>query len=345
MAESMGRFEWVGKLARAALLGILVLLALMVIGTVALMVVTVFTDMPQWSDLAPWLLVLVIVSEVVGVVLVFMLYGLVRVVVANEAAVRSTAGEVMRMETLLTDQTEATKKLVDLASLSDRAKSLIYREREVEALREVIHHDMVKQDYGAAESLIETLETHWGFSDEAVRLREELAASQKATLEEKIDKAVARIQGIIDQRDWTQAVREAKRIQRVFPDNPKVTGLGGRIEDAYSQYKRELLEAYGEAVKKKDIDRGFELLKELDQYLTPQEAAAMQESARGVTRARLLNLGVQFAIQVTDKNWKQALAVGEQIVSEYPNTRMAHEVESKMELLQARANAEAAGGP
>jgi outer membrane protein assembly factor BamD (BamD/ComL family) len=63
----------------------------------------------------------------------------------------------------------------------------------------------------------------------------------------------------------------------------------------------------------------------------------MEESARGVFRAKLHNLGVQFAICVTDQRWAEAIEVGEQIISEYPNTRMASEVRSKMDQLRARA--------
>ena len=84
-----------------------------------------------------------------------------------------------------------------------------------------------------------------------------------------------------------------------------------------------MLQSYGEAVRKKDVDRSIELLHELDIYLTPQEAAALQESARGVFRAKLHQMGVQFAICVTDERWSEAIRAGEDIVREFPNPRMA----------------------
>ena len=75
------------------------------------------------------------------------------------------------------------------------------------------------------------------------------------------------------------------------------------------------------------------------------------ESARGVFRAKLHNLGVQFAIRVTDQNWSEALVIGEQIMDEYPNTRMAQEVQEKQRLAEAtseveekKARAKKAGG-
>jgi hypothetical protein len=145
------------------------------------------------------------------------------------------------------------------------------------------------------------------------------------------------VQAIIDRRDWARALREAQRAIRIFPNDPKVALLVDRVHNARSQHKSELLKRYGEAVKKNDVDGGIELLKELDQYLTPQEGAALQESARGVFRAKLHNLGVQFAISVTEQRWVDAVATGEQIIQEYPNSRMAHEVREKLDALRLRA--------
>ncbi len=131
---------------------------------------------------------------------------------------------------------------------------------------------------------------------------------------------------------------------KVFPKDPKIVGLDERIESARAAHKHQLLQEYDQAVLKQDIDRSVELLKELDLYLTPQEGAALAESARGVFRAKLHNLGVQFALCVTDKNWAKAVEAGEDIVREFPNSRMAHEVQEKMDLLRRRATAGAEAG-
>ena len=270
----------------------------------------------------------------------FVLHGLVRIVSANEYAVHQAAGRLVRIETLMSSQASALRDLVELGSLSDRAKSLVYREREIEAIREVVHHDLMKQDYRTAAAHIDHLENQLGYVDEASRLRKALEASRKGTREEQADVVIERIQGILDAHDWPRAQRESQRAMSLFPDNPKIANLPERIETARVQHKRDLLQAYGEATRRKDVDRGIELLRELDAYLTPQEAAALEESARGVFKAKLHNLGVQFALCVTDKNWPMALSVGEQIVGEYPNTRMAQEVREKLDHLRARAETE-----
>ena len=337
MAEETGRFEWVGKLARVGLIGVVVILALVIINAVALIVMEI-PDLENWTDLTPP--ILVIIGSLVGLLVAFVLYGLTRAYIEHCHSADSASGRLGQIEALLADQGGAIKELAELASLSDRAKSLVYREHEIEALREAVSHDMVRQDYKSAEALINSLDSQLGYVDEAARLREELETSRKSTLDEKIDAAVKRIQDIVATYDWARAVRESKRVIKLFPDNPRVASLLERIDAARTKHKRELLQAYGEAVRKKDVDQSINLLKELDLYLAPQEAAALADSARGVFKAKLHNLGVQFAIRVTDKSWAQAVEVGQEIINEYPNSRMAHEVRQKLDLMSARAEAD-----
>ncbi|MCK4959755.1 MAG: hypothetical protein KAT00_10140, partial [Planctomycetes bacterium] len=60
--------------------------------------------------------------------------------------------------------------------------------------------------------------------------------------------------------------------------------------------------------------------------------------ASGVFRNKLHNLGVQFALAVTERQWSKALQAAEQITSDFPNTRMAHEIRGKLDILQERAH-------
>ena len=128
MPEQAERFEWIGKAARAGLICTLAFLGLCLIGTVALTVMAIL-DARGWLDTAP--LVLACLAHLVAGVWAFVLYGLVRVIVANEFAVSSAAGRLGRVETLMQQQTASSEKLIDMASLSDQARSLIFREREV----------------------------------------------------------------------------------------------------------------------------------------------------------------------------------------------------------------------
>jgi len=170
------------------------------------------------------------------------------------------------------------------------------------------------------------------------RIRDRLVVmlSSDATTDEKVDAQLRRIQQIVERRDWGRAKREAERLTALFPGSDKAAALPKQVQASYVKHKRQLLEAYGQAIAKNDVDRGIELLRELDPYLTPQEAAALEESARGVFRAKLHNYGVRFAIAVTDQRWDEALATGEEIIREYPNSRMAQEVRQNMDHLRAR---------
>ncbi len=333
MPDKSERYGWVWKLARVGMIATLALLALALVGMIALCVVT--AQEHGFQACIPY--IFAALALLVAAAWTAVTYGVVRVIVANEHSVARLSGRTGQIETLLSDQAESLKKLIDLTSMSDQARSLIYRERELDALRETIHTDLMREDYDAAEKLISDFEKNVGMPQEAARLRRELEATRKASEEEKVNRAVARVEQIIESQDWSRAAREAERLARQYPESDKVAKLPGRIQAAKTSHKRELLQAYDEAVRKNDIDGSIELLRELDRYLTPQEAAAMEESARGVFRAKLHNLGVQFAICVTEERWADALATGEQIVNEFPNSRMAHEVGEKMEMLRTRA--------
>jgi len=337
MAPQAGSFAWVVRIARAAAIAVVAAMVLAAIYTIFQFVDPLMHG-PASFEAVGRLAVMLSVEIAIGLLAV-LAYGVAAAVVSNEQAVRRLGGAMDRQETLLNEVVENGRQTVELMSLSDQARSLLFRDKEIENFREAAHSDFMHQDYKTAALIIEKMETEFGYIDEAARLREEMEASKKSTLDEKISKAIARIDEIVARRDWARAFREAKRVVRLFPDNEKVRSLPERIEAARDKHKRDLLHAYGEAVRKNDVDRGIELLQELDQYLTPQEGAALAESARGVFRARLHNLGVQFAIHVTEKAWAEAVQAGEEIVREFPNSRMAQEVRSKMDQLKARAEA------
>jgi len=333
MARQTGRFEWICKLARIALIAGLTTLAFTVAAT-AVQLVGGAGKADAWTTAFR---AVSIVGQFIAAVGCIVAYGLVRLLVTWDGRGGDLSGRLDRLEALMADSNDAAKRTSELVSLSDKTKSLIYRERELEAIRETIHHDLISQRYQAAEAMIDEIEKDFGYADEAAQLRQEVEESRKATLDEKIDAAISRIQTILRTHDWARGLREARRIMKLFPDNERISALPHRINDAREQHKRQLLQNYGEAVRKNDIDRGVELLKELDLYLTPQEAAALEESARGVFKARLHQFGVQFAISVSDQRWNEAIAAGEQIIREFPNSRMAQEVRQKLDVLRTKA--------
>jgi hypothetical protein len=334
MSDDNSRPSRLLRVARVWVVAAWVFLALAVAVTVAMAVANLRAS-PSWTAAVP--LAVALAGELAAAVWVAVIYGIIQVLLSGQYYLGQTTGRLGRIEGMLEELSASTKTLNELARLSDRAKRLVCQEQEIEALRETVRRELTLQDYEAADAMIDAIEKELGYTEEAARMRDEAVAVRRTTMEEKVDVSVKRIQGIIDRRDWARASREAQRLIKIMPQSERIAALPQRIDTAKAQHKRELLQAYGEAVRRNDVDRSIDLLKQLDIYLTSQEAAALQESARGVFRARLHNLGVQFAICVTDQRWAEAVATGEQIILEYPNSRMATEVRSKMEQLRARA--------
>jgi hypothetical protein len=345
MDEQRNRFAWLATVSKAAAIVTVAAAAVAAAGCAAMIVIrsadAVRTG--EWGSVAAYAVGLLACPLLAAWAVV--VCGLVQVLLANESDVSVAAGRLSRIETLLADQGHSLARLINLASLSDKAKSLIYRDRELEAVSEVVHEDLMRQDYDTAAAMIDMMEQQFGYADQAARFREELEKTKKATLEEKVEHAVERVQKVVEAHDWPRAARAAEKIRDLFPDNPAAAELPAKVEEQRVRHKRDLLESYGEAVRKNDVNRGVDLLAELDHYLTPQEAAALEESARGVFKAKLHNLGVQFAIHVTDQRWAEAVATGEEIMRDFPNSRMCHEVREKMAQLRELMGTVAAEGP
>ncbi len=338
MAHRYGRFTWLVYVARIALVASLVTLA----GAFALTVGWgIFAY--RWTGEIPWLLILAGLAELAAAPMLVVALAMVRLWVTTYSAVMAINSRVSRAESVLEASREHLKQIADVSSLSDQAKMMVYHDREVEAVQEVVNACLARQDYDHAEAVITRMEHQLGYRDEARRLRDLVAASRSATREETIRAAVQRVEGIIEQRNWARARREAERLADVFPGSALVAELPDRITERMNAHKRDLLQRYDEAVRRNDVDRSIELLRELDRYLTPTEAAALKESARGVFRAKLHNLGVQFAVAVTEQRWAHAVRSGEQIIAEFPNSRMAEEVSSKLDTLHQLAGQPAAG--
>ena len=120
--------------------------------------------------------------------------------------------------------------------------------------------------------------------------------------------------------------------------------LHRRMKELQEQHKLELKRAWEEAVRRSDTDRAIDVIRELDQYLSPAEAAALQSSARHVFKEKLVQLGVQFRFAVTEKRWQDALATGLELIREFPNARMANEVREALDTLRERARLAAETG-
>ena len=118
------------------------------------------------------------------------------------------------------------------------------------------------------------------------------------------------------------------------PDSEQAKDMRQKLIDKKNERKKILLSAWDDAIKRQATDRSLEILRDLDQYLTPNEGIALQEAARDVFRTKLHNLGVRFSLAVSNKDWSTALITGRQIITEFPNSKMAGEIREKIEILK-----------
>lgn len=335
MASADMRFGWIHQVARL----LAVVLSAVGAGFIGLGAVVAIVG-AFWQRPTDWQLLGagcgMIIAGLLLLLVGLLVYGLFRLLLKLEA-------HTFRMRDVLMDLSESASRQRDLlgvvadnAQLSDAAKSITHRQKERDALRDAIYEEIIHQDWESAYNLIDDMERRYGYREEAERLRKEVDVSRDRTIEETVEAALARIDELAESQRWDQARGESQRLMQLFPNNERIQRLPEQLEQYRQEHKRRLLNEWNQAVQRKDIDRSIEVLKLLDQYLTPSEAAALEESARGVFRAKLQNLGVQFSLAVTDKRWIQAVEIGEEIVREFPNSLMAKEVTDSMPALMKR---------
>ncbi|MCA9286439.1 MAG: hypothetical protein KDA22_14530 [Phycisphaerales bacterium] len=222
--------------------------------------------------------------------------------------------------------------------LSDNAKRLIYRPKELQLLRSAIEEDIARGDYDAALTLCTEMAEGFGFREEAEAFRQSIEATRRESYEHQVREAMESLEQRLTDADWRGAYAEAARIRRLFPDSPVVEELDGRIAAAREERKRFLERQFLEAAQHEDVEAAMALLRKLDLYLTREEAAQLTEVAQGVVSKHRENLGVQFKLAVADRSWAEAVRVGDEIIRDFPNTKMAEEVRSMLDLLRTRAS-------
>ncbi len=246
----------------------------------------------------------------------------------------------------LAAQNAALTEIAGNTRISDVAKSLARRDEELDALRTAIREDLRTENWDAAVYLIDEIERRFGCKEEADKLREELDDARAERIESRLQEAIEIIDGHFHNFEWTRAEVEIERLKSALPDNPRVLGLEDRMRALQGQHKHDLIASWDEAVRKSDTDHAIDILKELDQYLSPAEARTLRDSARDVFKEKLLQLGVQFQFAVRDHRWQDALETGLELIRDFPNARMANEVREVLDTLRDRVReAETAGQP
>ena len=218
--------------------------------------------------------------------------------------------------------------------LSESAKAIAFRDTERESLQEAVLLKLDQLDFEAAYELIDDIAQRHEYGDLADQLRKQAESKQNAARNERIEEFVSEIETLLSGYQWSKASVRIEGLIKAYPGSARALSMRQRLHIKKEEHKRELLSAWDEAVKRQDTDKSFEIIKELDMYLTPNEALALQEAAKDVFKNKLHNMGVQFSMAVSDKHWTDALDVGERIIEEFPNSRMAGEIRSKIDVLR-----------
>jgi hypothetical protein len=239
---------------------------------------------------------------------------------------------------------EATKALCNIRDglmqinhstrISDAAKAIAFREEDKRSLREAVFERLKQNDFDAAYEIVDEIENRSEYRLLAEQLRRQVDDYRNATEDERVDQGIAEVERLFDACQWVKASLQIESLIRTHPGSEKMKALRMQLVERKEERKRILLAAWDDAVTRQETDRSLSILRELDMYLTPNEALALQEAAKDVFRTKLHNLGVQFAMAVSDKQWTNALDIGQQIIKDFPNSRMCGEIREKLHVLR-----------
>ncbi|MBX3394046.1 MAG: hypothetical protein KF841_01630 [Phycisphaerae bacterium] len=296
------------------------------------------------GDAAPWpwigrnVFPLLLIAGVCLVAAAFIcLWNVLSLLLKLEGNSFRSYGVLRDIQSAIEKSDESLRIVAENSQMSDAVRAITHRARERTALRMAINEEIIRGDWEAAYALVDQLQQRHGYTNEASRLRIEVDRSRKLDSVEKLHETIEKVKQFMQNHDWERARRGMDRLMAENPTHAEVLELPKYYTRMRNDHKRRLLKEWDVAVQRNEVDRGIALLKELDQYLTPNEAAALEESARGVFRAKLHNLGVRFSLAVSGHEWKEAIEAGESIIQEFPNSRMAAEVRDRMHLLTKRA--------
>ena len=304
--------------------------AIIIIGTLAVMALLFI-----YTDIFPTARSMVILLAGLGVVVIFM------AILTGVSSTRQILGELRENGLKLGKLLEATEKsrgqisqINQTMKLSDPARALVFRDADRQALREVVFDKLHQKDFETTYAIIEEMGNYAEYKGLAKGLKMQADGFRDASDQERVNQVITHIGKLLDNHEWLQASIQIDRLIASAPKSEQAKGLRQTLRDKKEERKKVLLQAWDDAVKRQDTDRSLEILRELDTYLTPNEGLALQEAARDVFRTKLHNMGVQFALSVSERQWKQAYQTGVQIITEFPNSKMAQEIREKIDILR-----------
>jgi outer membrane protein assembly factor BamD (BamD/ComL family) len=243
------------------------------------------------------------------------------------------------------DELEKLRQVVNQVNISthvsEMAKVIAFRDNDMQTLRDAVFDKLQQKDFDSAYEIIDEIAHKTGYKKLAEQLHLQADKYRDANDAERMNQIISHIEKHLDDHKWAKASAQIELLVKEYPTSDKALAMRQRLLEKKEERKKILLNAWDDAVKRQVTDRSIEILRELDQYLTPNEGLALQEAARDVFRTKLHNLGVQFALAVSGKQWAKAVNTGLEIIRDFPNSRMAEEIREKLDALKIHAGQQA----
>ncbi len=220
--------------------------------------------------------------------------------------------------------------------LSDGAKRLLYRDRELDLVRMVLERDIAAGEHDAALRLVDELGTQFGRLEEAEGHRSRIASLREAEVRDRLADGMAIIRRHLANGDWSGATAEADRLHRLLPGEAGLEGLANQIASARIRHAAEIETRMRDAHAEGRIDEAMRMLRDLDRHLEGDESSRVVDVAQAIIVSHRDLVGHRFRDAVSEKRWSDAIELGEAIVRDYPNTRMAEETTALLPGLRAR---------
>jgi len=312
---------------------IIIIYVVLMVSVLALIVVTFLTDLfhtTEEGQIPPlvWLLL-------AGVFIIAIITTLSNVIKIFDAIQDNSVKLEIMTEALKKNQSVLTE-ISQSTHLSEAAKAIIFRDEDRQFLIEAVLDKLQQQDIDGAYEIIDGIANHAGYTELAEHLRAEADKHRGVTEQERIEQAVVAIERLFESYQWAKAGTQIEKLISAYPDSEEAKVLRMSLIDKKEERKKVLLNAWDDAVRRRATDRSLEILKELDLYLTPEEGLALQEAARDVFKDKLHNLGVQFSLAVSGEQWGKAIQIGQEIIRDFPNSRMSAEIRERMDVLKQR---------
>ncbi len=301
-----------------------------VAAAVIITLITLFTDTFQSTEIDLWRLVFVLGGLIFISALLAMLTRIFKILDAlkdNSAKLEEVTGSLEKISANLAQINHSTR-------VSESAKAIAFRDASIKTLEEAVLEKLKLEDFDGANELINEIAKRPEYEELARELKTKADNYHSKSDQDKINQVITHIEKLFENCHWAQASAQIEGLIGAYPNCKEAKAMRQKLFEQKQERKKILLAAWDDAIQKQETDRSLDILKELDSYLTPSEGLALQEAARDVFRTKLHNLGVQFAIAVTEKRWIGALDIGQQIMNDFPNSRMSEEIREKMDVIR-----------